>query len=233
MQLLLVNKGVWDSVVTPSNDANDKKARTLIGLSIEDHFLPTIKRCTTAKQAWDALETLYQSQSQARLLQLKRQLSTVRLLPSEPLAKYAARAQAIRDQMEAAGSSIDEKDLVLAILDGLPQEYDTVSTTILTSSDAAALELPTVLSKLLLVEQRHSSHSNNPNTALYTSVLKPGQHQHGGGGGGGFNREMRTCHYCKKQGHLIKDCWQKKAADEARAQSGYAETLALIASVPC
>jgi hypothetical protein len=147
------------------------------------------------------------------------------------VTKYVARAQAIRDQLQVAGSSVDETDLVLAVLDGLPNQiYDSVRTTLLTAS--STLKLPDVLSKLLLVEQRHVNDPgvHDPTAALYTSVSRSGRYQHGGG----FNHEMRTCHYCKKQGHIIKDCRQKKAADEARAQSGYAaETLALIAAVPC
>ena len=239
MKLLLIHKGVCQSVVTApvpasetASDAdrstadkallNDQRALALIGLSVEDCYLPTIGECTTAKAAWDTLAKMYTAQSNARLLQLKRQLSTLSLDPAEPLAKYVARAQAIRDQLKVAGSSLDDLDLVLAVLDGLPQEYDTVRTALLTAS--GDLKLADVLSKLLLVEQREV---NDPNAALYVSVSRYGQHQ--GGGPPDYNRETRTCHYCKKQCHLIKDCRKKKAADEHAAQSNDLQTLALAA----
>jgi hypothetical protein len=63
-----------------------------------------------------------------------------------------------------------------------------VRTTLLTAS--VDLKLTDVLSKLLLVEQRHT---NDPDAALYTTVFRPGAHRDASGGG--FNRETRACHW--------------------------------------
>ena len=149
------------------------KALALIGLSVEDQYLPTVNECDTAKAAWDALASIYKSRSNARVLILKRQLNSITLQDSEPLIKYIGRAQALRDQLAAIGQSVDESDVVLAVLNGLPRQYNTL-VTVIENTDPMP-NLNAVLSKLLLVEQRSpAGASTTSETALYTNVQKPG-----------------------------------------------------------
>lgn len=84
MRLFLVSQGLWTAVkgqLSADSEADSKaddKALALIGLSVKDHHLTTIASCETAKQAWDALEAVYQAKSIARRLQLKRALNSLR-----------------------------------------------------------------------------------------------------------------------------------------------------------
>ena len=211
VRFLLVSKGIWDAVEHPATSStahkDDGKALALIGLAVEDQFLPCVGRCKTAREAWEALADIYKSRSNARVLILKRQLTSMVLGESEPLTKYIGRAQAVRDQLAAIGHSVDDSDVVLAVLNGLPEQYNTLVTVIENMDPMPSLN--EVLSKLLLVEQRAPPSAHKaPDQALYTNVQKPGPP--------GFQRENRICHYCKKKGHLIKDCRKKKAADQRK-----------------
>jgi hypothetical protein len=215
MRFLLISKGYWEAVQHPANadhpHANDAKALALIGLAVEDQFLPTVGACATARAAWEALAAIYRSRSNACILILKRQLNSLSMQDTEPVTRYVSRAQALRDQLAAIGHPVDEADVVLAILNGLPDQYNTL-VTLIENSDPMP-DLASVLSKLLVVEQRSSpspAGAPTPDTALYTNVQKPAPTT-------GL-RETRTCHYCKKKGHLVRDCKKKKAAD--RRQGG-------------
>ena len=229
MRFLLISKGLWTAVSPPATTTtahpDDHKALALIGLAVEDQYLPTVGECTTAQAAWDALAAIYRSRSNARVLTLKRQLASMSLQAAEPLTKYISRAQALRDQLAAIGHAVNEADLVLAVLNGLPKQYETIIT-VIENTDPMP-NLSEVLSKLLLVEQRSpAGASPKSETALYTQIKKPTS--------AGFHRETRTCHYCKKKGHLIADCYKKKAAD--RRQEGrpahQQQAIALSAMAP-
>ena len=227
MRFLLISKGLWTAIEPVEGEAVNPgaaKALALIGLSVEDQYLPTVNECDTAKAAWDALASIYKSRSNARVLILKRQLNSITLQDSEPLIKYIGRAQALRDQLAAIGQSVDESDVVLAVLNGLPRQYNTL-VTVIENTDPMP-NLNAVLSKLLLVEQRSpAGASTTSETALYTNVQKPGFP--------GSHREHRTCHYCKKKGHLIKDCRKKKAADRRKGgRPDQQQAIALTAMAP-
>lgn len=220
MRLYLVSQGLWTAVkgqLSADSEADSKaddKALALIGLSVKDHHLTTIASCETAKQAWDALESVYQAKSVARRLQLKRALNSLRKQPDEELTKYVARAKDIRDQLAAAGWSPDDQEVTLSILAGLPSEYDTL-VTVLESGDVK-LDPDSVLAKLLTVEQRAASEklAAGDSTSAYVS------RQRGSSVGKQSWPEERECWYCGKQGHLKKDCRKKRQDELARGRVG-------------
>ena len=220
IRLLLVSRGLWTAVkgqLSAGSEADskaDEQALALIGLSVNDHHLTTIASCETAKQAWDALEAVYQAKSVARRLQLKRTLNSLRKEPNEELSKYVARAKDIRDQLAAAGWSPDDQEVTLSILAGLPSEYDTL-VTVLMASDVE-LDPDGVLAKLLTVEQRTASEelAAGDSTSAYVS------RQRGSSAGQQSWAEERECYYCGKKGHLKKECRKKRQDDLARGRLG-------------
>ena len=127
MKFLLISKGLWHAVTgDDANVDNDQKALALIGLYVKEHHLPLMERCDTAKQAWQQLEAVYQAKSNARKLQLRKELSQLKMGPREPLTKYVGRAKEIQDQLRAAGHEVGDQDVAWAVLAGLPAIYDTI-----------------------------------------------------------------------------------------------------------
>jgi gag-polypeptide of LTR copia-type len=49
--------------------------RRLILLNVRDQHLSTVRRCSTAKEAREALQKVYATKNEARRLQLKRELT--------------------------------------------------------------------------------------------------------------------------------------------------------------
>ena len=230
MRFLLISKGLWEAVQPPASATGphpqDSKALGLIGLAVEDQFLPTVGASTTAKAAWDALTSIYVSRGNACILVLKRQLNSLRMQDSEPVTKYVARAQALRDQLAAIGHAVTDMDVVLAVLNGLPEKYYTLVTLI--ENTTPMPNLGEVLSKLLVVEQRTTSPAGAPTSsddmALYTNVQKSANT--------GL-KETRTCHFCHKKGHLVRDCRKKKAADRRHGgRPDKQQPIALMAMAP-
>lgn len=163
MRSLLVTKDLW-AAVQPVGDAavnaqQDSKALALIILCVADHHKSLLAQCDTAQQAWSALSAVYVAQSNAKRLQLLRDMHNLKLLPGEALTVYCSRARGIRNQLLAAGHELTEEAVVWSVLAGLPADYESMVNIIQAGTDA--LQLEDILPKLMLVEQRLSKPSGD------------------------------------------------------------------------
>ena len=218
MRFLLVTKGLWAAVETAGTGEDSQKAFAQIGLHVEDYHLSTVTKCTSAKEAWEALQSVYESTSLAQVLMLKKELSTLAMRPKEPVTKYIARATSLQEQLTTAKVTTEERDIVLAVLAGLPKDYDMLVTVL--ENSGTTLTLKDVMAKLLLAEQRNGINDNNGNsseTALLTNAnafRRPGATGGRPSGNNNNRRETRECYYCHRQGHLSRDCRKKKHDNE-------------------
>lgn len=88
-------------------------------------MLGNITRCVTAREIWSVLEDLFQSQSKARVLQLKLQLQTTKK-GDLSVDDYFLKMRSYADLLAAAGYPVSNDDLALQILNGFDLEYDGV-----------------------------------------------------------------------------------------------------------
>ena len=192
---------------------NDAKALAHIGMTLTEQHLPTFSECDTAKAAWDAFAKLFRNKSQARRLLLQSELSAFHKDSGEPLVKYFARAKYLKSQLLSVGSTLDENELCLSVLNGLPMEYETLCTVLATTD--TELTLDDLLPKLLVVENK-AGRSASEGKALFLG--KPGagsqQRRQGSGTPKRTGKETRKCHHCDKPGHLKKDCWQRQREEQ-------------------
>jgi hypothetical protein len=157
-EFVLKYKGLWDVVVnglpedaTPVPRNNNDQASCILVLSLPEHHLPVVRRPgMTAKGLWDHFADIYHRQSVARILQLRQQLTQLRM-GSESVTQYISRAQALQGQLAIAGHELSDADLFLAILAGLPESYATIRTVIKSSvaRGAAAPPITEILPQLL------------------------------------------------------------------------------------
>ncbi|CAL1386123.1 unnamed protein product [Linum trigynum] len=100
----------------------DQYVLTWINLSLSEAVLPNVINKATAFDAWSALATIYASGSPVIIGQLRKSL--LRLSRgNETIHEYIHRAKAIYDKMLALGAAVTEQELVVALLDGLDEDY--------------------------------------------------------------------------------------------------------------
>ena len=203
MEFYLIHHGVWKATQMDT-DEGSAKARALIGLCVSDSVLPTIADCKTAKETWDKLATIFRSQSLARQLQLRRELSELKMIGGEAMTDYVARARNISASLALCGDKVQDNELVRCVLSGLPQGYDMLVTVLEATDSVTSLTLDAILPKLLVGEAKVSDRdaiSLKVDTSVALASASKGP-------------SKVKCFYCGKTGHVKKDCHKRKR-DEA------------------
>jgi hypothetical protein len=207
MEFLLESRGLGgciDGTAAVQGSEKDRKARALIGLYVKEHHLATVSECKTAKEAWEALAQLFKARTNARMLQLRKELGELKMAPTETLAKYFARAKTLYKDLNGAGHKVEEMDVVFSILAGLPSQYKTITDILVTSGTNVDLTFSNTFSKLLVKEVE----SNGDKTEEEAGAFVVRQH-----------RDDRVCYCCGKKGHFIKNCRKFKVEQERNQKS--------------
>ena len=112
------------TTVTPPTNAtllaehNEKDARMLILDVVRDHIIPHLLGKKTAKEMWDALTKLYQSDNHYRKMVLRDQLRATKMSKTNTIATYLTRITQVRDELAAIGETVDDHELVRTALNG-------------------------------------------------------------------------------------------------------------------
>lgn len=117
-----------DKEVTTTNPAytiwyrQDQIICSAILGSCSDAIQPIITSASTAKEAWDRLNTSYASQSRSRIISLKSKLAK-NPKGNRSIADFLNDMRSIADELALVQNPIDEEDLLVHILSQLGDEY--------------------------------------------------------------------------------------------------------------
>ena len=138
-----------------------KKDMALLSLliaTLSDDAMEHVIGCKTSQEAWGALQDRYASVSVSRINQLKTEFHTAQK-GADSVDKFLLKLKAIRDQLISAGERISENDMVIAVLTGLPHDFDMIRTVILARETPISLKefRAQLLSAELTIESRVSA----------------------------------------------------------------------------
>ena len=100
------------------------KAKRIIVDSIKDHLIPHVSSLRTPKEMFDAFSRLYEGKNINRKMTLRTQRKNVKMQDLESIQSYFTRVSQIREQIEAIGDSVEEVELVMTTMNGLPRPWD-------------------------------------------------------------------------------------------------------------
>ncbi|UYV66781.1 K02A2.6-like, partial [Cordylochernes scorpioides] len=150
MKLVLIENDLW-SLINPGEakpDPSDLVATKLflsregktfakICLGINDEQQLHVQHLNTPKEVWEELEKLYAPKdSRYRAVQLRRQLYGERLTQHSNMEGYMGKINYIVNELAQIGDKIDDGDLAMVLLGGLPEDWDTVVSTICNLPDS-------------------------------------------------------------------------------------------------
>lgn len=103
---------------------NEAKAKRTLAESIKNHLIPHISQLKITKDMYDALTGLFENNNPSRKLALRNQLCGLKMVSSDTIATYFMKVSQWRDQILPIGETIDDGDLVLVALNGLPTLWE-------------------------------------------------------------------------------------------------------------
>ncbi|KAK9105545.1 hypothetical protein Scep_022389 [Stephania cephalantha] len=123
----------------------------MVIIILSESVLAQVVGLSTSREVWESLRKHFSSQSQSRVLYLKRELQNMRK-GNKTMAEYYLHAKQLADNLAASGNPISNTDLQHMMLGGLDSSYDPI-VTVLTAT-AANLHMDDFYSNLLAYEMR-------------------------------------------------------------------------------
>ena len=216
VQLVLESKGLWKYVADvmevdadgttseasgpSSNIQREQEARQAMAeiiLNIESKYVVSVLNKKTPREVWNTLKDMNSSQARASQTTLRRKLLCLKKKETQTIQEYANVIADIENQLAASEFLLSEFDKKFALLQGLPQEYDTIRTYLREKDTDTFAQL---VAKLEIREEelRNNIEVSEKNGKQPKAFLS----------GGKTDKKKRVkCYHCKKRGHMKKDCF--------------------------
>lgn len=149
IKILLEEKGIKGEL-KGIEDKDDAKAKSIIVQCLSDRYLETVKKCKSSEDMIKQLENMFQRKSVFNKLYLKKRLLTLK--KTQEMQDHFLKFDSLVADLEGAGCKLDQSDIISHLLLTLPDEYETVITTLETMVDEKVLTLDFVKSRLLDAE---------------------------------------------------------------------------------
>lgn len=170
-ELLLRQEGVWNVLTSPLPDegdsdetraahnswkARDEKARTIIGLAVEDNQLVYIKKCATAKLCWDSLKSNHKLPTLGARLQLYEQIFSEKLTYNGSMREHLGKLMGWFDDLSEMDAPLPDDIAVGVILTSVSKVHKNLVTAMGAWSDDR-LTLQSVKAKLMEEHNKRQS----------------------------------------------------------------------------
>lgn len=189
--------------------------------------------------AWTRLRNKHQPVTNTQKIMLRREFHRSKLgKVSKSPDDWIEELEIIRSRLAPLGVTIDDEDLIMQVLEGLPKEYDMMVTLLNARYKINDLTIDGLREELSMFYDRmrngrnnkfkgHDEENNNEETALVAQFKgrcrgcgafghKKANCPQEKSGNQERTRFNGKCHHCGKKGHKKADCWQlKKKGDSA------------------
>ena len=210
IQLLLalrdVDQYVFDDI--PENATSDErrkwirgdaKAKAVIGLTLSDDYLQHVLGYSSAKETWEAILNVFERHNLLNKRAARRDFYTVSMLPSEKVLVFINRVKKIAARLQSMSVEIDDKEIAMAVLNGLPPRFDNLIVALgALGNEDKVFGLEFVKSRLLQEEQREcmkTASVSSPHAPALVNRMP-------------IRRDMK-CTNCNRHGHTAARGWGK------------------------
>lgn len=200
MELILMKDDLWSTVKDPKPEQadvtsawtkKDEKARSAIGLALDDNQLSHIMDAETAKEMWDKLKAYHERGSLSNKIHVLRRLCSIRLGEDGNMSDHLVEASELVHRLARLGEGLKEDLVVALLLSSLPESYNPLVTA-LEGRPEEDLTLDYVKGKLLDEWRRRSASKKEEKVqeqVMKTTMLPR-------------DRRRIRCYYCGEEGHI-------------------------------
>eukprot|EP00171_Calliarthron_tuberculosum_P021771 IDg21771t1 len=98
----------------------------IIGLTLSDNDLEQVRHATTSRQMWNLLCDIYEKHTLLNKLAARRRFYTAKMAESEKIMAFAARVRQLASTLKSMSVPIDDNELAMSFLNGLPERFDSL-----------------------------------------------------------------------------------------------------------
>lgn len=184
----------------------DRKAQAIIGLSMSDEHLKHLRDSTSTRDMWTKIKNVVERHILLNKLTARRRFYIATMKNGEKILAYLNRARHLASILKSMNVNIDDKEMAMAVLNGLPECCETL----IVALDALGLDdksfpYDLVKSRLLQEEQRMNMRSDGFDSSALIG-LDDKEKRPGGG------KQPYKCTNCGHDGHTTKFYWEKLSA---------------------
>ena len=224
-RMALVRDGLWGIVSgtetapaegdgRPKFLARRDRALATIVLAVEPSLLYLIGDPEDPVAVWGKLQNQFQKKTWANKLALRRRLHSLQLKNGGSVQDHIKAMTELFNELAIVGDAMEEEDRVVYLLASLPDSFNTLVTALEASEDVPKME---VVTERLLHAERKQNEKSSPDYSGETAMMTKRQSQ--------FRGRGPQCHYCKKYGHIQKNCTKRIKAEEEKAKQGGSESV--------
>ena len=186
----------YERKYTTWTERNEQAYATLL-LTVSSGTLVHVQNLTSAREIWLKLGELYSVRGYtARHLVLK-DLMTTKLAGESSVGQYVDKLKSHGQKLLDMGHPVSPWILTSLLLHNLGETYEPFVASVLQTVRDQEPDFDTVVHQLVDEERRKQS---SDSTTVLFSKAKPKAK--------GDNVSQKTCHHCKKGGHVQADCWK-------------------------
>lgn len=184
---------------------NEKKCKALLVKHIANDQLEYVKDKATAKDMYDSLCAVFERNSMAGQLWLRKKLITMKYQDNGKMTEHLLEFDKTVRELRAIGGKLEEMDVVCHLLLSLPTSYDSVVTSLETLS-------PKMLN-MEFVKNRLLDENNKRNGKMQAD-------RNDGNGIAAMNAKSYQfrCHNCGREGHKRSECRLKGNSERLEYQ---------------
>lgn len=218
---------LWQYVtgdVTETDDAKkligERQAKAKLTLMVDPINYSHIRSCTTAKEIWDALGKAFNDDGLMRCWGLMRTITNTRLENCASMEQYVDTIMTTANKMTHTGLEVTDQWLSIFLLAGLSDDYKPM----ILAMDSTGAKITADYVKTKLLQHSSIETPSNDTNALYSrNNSNRGKNNSGGGYSNGNSsngknnnskRNDMNCYGCGKQGHIKRNCPEKRDESE-------------------
>eukprot|EP00253_Pinus_taeda_P002164 PITA_02164 len=213
--------------------ANAKAMNSIISGIIDSKFTK-IMHCTSAKEMWEKLVSLYDGDSKVKKAKLqthRRQFESLRMEDEEDIATYLLRVAEVVNSLKGLDEKVEESTIVQKVLRSLPDRLDSKISAIEEAKDLDTLKMDELHGILTAYEMRKGGPSSK-DAAFKASKSKKGKERNDCSDESDVESELARfvwrlkrgskpkskypliCFKCGKIGHYTAKCPHKHDSDD-------------------
>lgn len=210
MELLLTKEDLWEILsqeiptsTTAFNRWNkqDKKARALIGLAVEDSQLVYIRNQQTARDTWNALREAHEKDTIVNKVSLYKKISFKRAASGDDIEKHINELADLIQQLSDLGEITSEAWKVGMLLGSLPDSFHALVTALEVRPEQ---DLTWLMVQSKILDEYFRQQNLTEDKIIEDKVLKITDK----------NYSKSHCYFCKRDNHKMADCVRLKQYKE-------------------